>query len=510
MSIGFNDEKVLLAKCLSLLIFEQDLQMQDRSVDMVRTVLETVVAPESGLSLGGGKEVVMSLKKTILDLCTNTEEIELDELLQRVRINTDMDERYYDSIEKHLKEERTDSVKKRLVINIRRFLTDYFKEQKIKEIVRNTNTTLSFRRETVKDLNQYIQDQIALLETLAISSKAKDPAVLGSVDFNQKEQILEVTSTISDQDQKRRIYKTGCVGFDRMTQGGFRVGSSMHFALQHQYKSGWHRDSFWGVILHNKPYSAGSGKKPLALYLSFEDKTDEAVEHMYKFLRYSKTRQAFDIRTVDKEEMADFIIKEAQATGWNVVFKHIDPTQWTYRSVCNLINEYEADGYCVELCWLDYMMLLPRTGCTVGAQGEDMRDLLRRLRNFYLFKQVVGSSPHQLGPKAKELIRGGVPEHLFPKEVANKGYAAGSTQLDQELDLEYYIHTAKHKGRKFLVFMRGKHRISSIIENEDWFYFMRLFPLKGMPIAYDTDEDINLYDKLPNLGGSSAGEEELF
>jgi hypothetical protein len=100
-------------------------------------------------------------------------------------------------------------------------------------------------------------------------------------------------------------------------------------------------------------------------------------------------------------------------------------------------------------------------------------------------------TPHQLSPEAKNLVRGGVPEDQFVKEVAEKGFTSGSRQLDQEVDLEIYIHLMKHNKETYLTVQRGKHRLPTIVSDE-LKYFILKFP-KGMPIP----EDLNELNHIP-------------
>jgi hypothetical protein len=104
------------------------------------------------------------------------------------------------------------------------------------------------------------------------------------------------------------------------------------------------------------------------------------------------------------------------------------------------------------------------------------------------------------------LIRTGVPESEFVKEIAEKGYFAGSKQLDQEVDLEIYLHLFKQNKETYISVQRGKHRIPSILSDEKK-YFLLKFP-KGMPIP----EDINNLNhisirKVPSRGVSNASDD---
>lgn len=56
------------------------------------------------------------------------------------------------------------------------------------------------------------------------------------------------------------------------------------------------------------------------------------------------------------------------------------------------------------------------------------------------------------------LIRNGMDEQ-FVAEIKNKGYYDGCRTLDQEVDMELYIHIVKVDGRSYLTLQRGKHRV---------------------------------------------------
>lgn len=105
-------------------------------------------------------------------------------------------------------------------------------------------------------------------------------------------------------------------------------------------------------------------------------------------------------------------------------------------------------------------------------------------------------TPHQLSPDAKQLLRGGIPEDQFVKEIAEKGYFSGSKQLDQELDLEMYLHIFKMNGAWHLSVQRGKHRLPTIVDEDDKF-FMLPFP-KRMPIPTDINGEDSSYKKVPS------------
>lgn len=104
------------------------------------------------------------------------------------------------------------------------------------------------------------------------------------------------------------------------------------------------------------------------------------------------------------------------------------------------------------------------------------------------------------------MIRTGIPESEFVKEIAEKGYYSGTKQLDQEVDLEIYLHLFKSNKETYIAVQRGKHRIPTIIPDESK-YFLLKFP-KDMPIPENIDKVDHIpLRKVPSRAISNASED---
>lgn len=115
-------------------------------------------------------------------------------------------------------------------------------------------------------------------------------------------------------------------------------------------------------------------------------------------------------------------------------------------------------------------------------------------------KKITTITPHQLSVDAKQLIRNGEPDSTFVKSLSGKGYYSGSRQLDQEIDLELYVHKAKINGTTHLTVGRGKHRGAPIIDETN-LYFALPFP-RALPIPEDIHGEDMSYNELKK---SSSG-----
>jgi len=505
------DSKLLLVKCITLLYRESQLvNKSDNSADLVKTVLENLQVSNINIGINIEREVILALKETVLEMCRAPLDHEyiLQDLLQSIRLNTYNDDKLYEIIKQGLEDEKTEAQLKRIITNITITINNYFKERKIADILNKASHEFNYKSEKIKDINQFISELMGQLEPLQITNSNKDPAVVSDIDIGNEESLREAFNEIQFINSGTHIYKTGWQALNRMLQGGIRQGETIVIpALQHKFKTGFGLSLFSQIALYNKPLTTDVNKKPLLLRISFEDDLISNLQFLYQYLKFNETRQHVDIDNIETKDMADYVKAKLQVNGFHVKLLRVDPTQWTYKSICNKVIELEAQGYNVEVLALDYLAMVPTIGCVnTGPMGTDLRDLFRRMRNFCAPKKITLITPHQLSTDAKNIIRSGTPEDHFVKEIAEKGYYSGTKQLDQEVDVEIYIHLFKHNKETYFSVQRGKHRIPTIINDEDKYYLMK-FP-KKMPLPDDIYTEDQSFKKLPSA--SSNVNDDLF
>lgn len=504
------ESKLLLCKAATLLYRES--QMPDRtenSADLVRTVLESVQVSDIGIGINTDREVIMALKTTILEMCSNSLDHVYDktDILQRIRVNCGNDDKLYEAIKQGIEEEIQEASLKRSILNMRKAINVHFKEQSLHDVLVKASTQFKFSRDKIKNVDNFISDLIAQLEPLGMSVGVKDNAILADIDLGNDQSVREVFNNVKRSNSRSRVYKTGWPFVNKMTQGGFRPGETWVFGgLQHKYKTGFNLSIFSQIALFNKPFTVDPNKKPLLLFITAEDPLENCLQFLYQFIKYSETRTFVDVQNTTEEEMTDFVRKRLQATGFHFKMLRIDPSQWTYKSVCNKIIELEAQGYSVEAMDIDYLYKIPKTGCEVGTLGHDVMDQLSRVRTFTSGRGTLFMTPHQLSTAAKALLRGGLPEDQFVKEIAGRGFFEGTSALDRVYDGCILLHLFKHNKETFFSIMLDKHRIPTVIDEDDKFTIFK-FP-KGMPIPYSlTDED----ESFPKIKAAvSNASEDLF
>lgn len=504
------DIRTILSKIIAL-IFKSRLIDTTEYDDLIRTVLGTIKvdAPEFNFL---GHNSMKKFKDTCLALLDEKEAIPKEVLLPQLGLLLENDQKLMAVIKESIDQDHDEASTKRVITSLVKSLNNYYREQIATEILNKASYELKFNRSRIPNFSDFLKTTITELEPLTtMISSIKDPAMVNEVDFENPDSINTVFDEVKNLNNNKSIYKLGFKAVNRMLQGGIRRGEFVTIgALQHKYKTGLSLSFFMQIPLHNIPVvtkeEAEAGKKPLLLRISFEDSLTNNLQFMYQYLKAVDGEPVgpSEFDKLSTKEMSKYIMTKLTATGFNIKMIRIDPSQWSFSHIVNKIIELEAQGYAVHVLALDYLTLVPTIGCTQGAIGSDKRDLIRRTKNFCSARNITCITPLQLSSEAKMLIRNGVPEHQFVNEIAEKGYYDGAKSLDQEIDCELFLHCFTHKRKKYIAIRRGKHRIPTVISDDDKFMMYR-FPGLNIPVLEDINIDHDTsFNRLPKDDGEGS------
>lgn len=475
------------------------------SIGLVQEVIETIKGPAISVGLvDTEKDIITGLKFICTKMCEAGESYKWlsTDLLQKVRSITVNDESLFLTLKEGIECELSDMQITQFCLSIRTELGQYLRDVKAIDVVKTLYKSMRSPEDGVK-ISDLIAELYNQIEPYTVSHKEVDPAVVGvfnTKDISDSAQQFEEAKSLNDD---KGILKTGWQGLNRMLGGGLRRGYQVVIgALQFNYKTGFTKQLLTQIPKYNKPYMIDETRKPLVISISFEDPLALNMPFVFRILWENKHLEPAPMN-LTAVEMAEFVNTELGVNGYDVVFMHVNPTLWTYRDIQNTILYYESIGYEIHFLLLDYLPMVPTTGCKVGGPiGSDMRDLYRRMRNFTAPKKITMVTPHQLSTEAKMLVRQGL-EDTFVQEIANKGYYDGCKTIDQEVDLELYIHIVKFNSRSWLTVQRGKHRLPKPTPDENN-YMALLFEEIG-----NIRDDINGPDTTrKRVGGNPVGSSE--
>lgn len=495
----------ILIKCILLLYREQELNDTEvnSSKELVKSILQQMkknIKPE----LTNENDVVDELLNLVYEMVNTPEAYDKLNLLQSLSVILKNSESIYNSVEKQLKMDIEPPGLKRSILSLRIHLNNYYKENEIKAIVSAAAYKLRLGK-IDEGIQEFTSKLIINLEALNNITKVKDAGIVDEIDISEDETLVKALTKVKKQTGGDGRLKTGWIELNDMLNGGLRLGETvLTSALQHNFKSGFLRSLFAQLCMYNKPILKDKNKKPLNVFISFEDDTDVITDFFYRYLYFSETNNEPLLDKVETNDISKYIKDKLTSTGYHVKIIRVNPSEWTYKSLFNKILEYEALGYELNVVVVDYLSKLPTIGCDGnGPTGTALREMLTRCRDFFSSREVLFITTHQLSTEAKQLIRNGIEPKDLVKEIANKGYYEGSRQLDQVVDLEIYQHIAKLNKKYYLTIQRGKRRYPEIIADEKK-YFMLPYP-KSIPcippnvgldgkyigFSYSTEDNIN-------------------
>lgn len=503
------NDKLLLVTCITLLFRESQIKgPHDNSSKLVREALKKIQLPELTVGLDHEKEILEGLKSTALMMCDAQvdHEFPLTEILQRLKVVTMTEETLYQSFVDAMEVVYPEDILKRTCLSLRSSLSHAFRTAKVEEIISKAFRQVKYKKGEF-DTQALVREICSDLEPFQIDVMQKDPAINNEIDLTDHSKLQNVFSSINDEQDGTSVMRVGYQGINRMLDGGFRRGENWVIgALQHKYKTGFTLSLFKQIALYNKPVMIDQTKKPLLVRISFEDTANLNFQFLYQSLYENETGKAAEFLQTDDEElkkkayaeMARYVTERLTAMGYHVKIMDVNPSLWTYKDITNKILEFEAQGYEVHVCMLDYLLKLPTTGCDQGPHGHDIRNLYERLYNFFKARKTCFITPHQLSTEAKTLVRQG--EMDLVKKVNGGGYYAGCKQIDQVVDGELYIHIEEVNGASFLTVQRGKHRKIKQTPKEDLYCVLPFQKIGGIR------DDVNGVDTTrKRVGGGPIG-----
>lgn len=497
------DHKLLLVKSITLLYREGQMAGKtSNSAEMVNNALVTIKVPESFAGGDFGRDPILALRETARWMAANPLDYTYDksELLQRIRVNVGNDDALYEAFVDGIATDLGEEELKKKCLTYRSQMRAFLEQREVKAIVKGYYTQMHFQEQTV-DWHNVVKDMIEKLDPYKNidGGAAEHRSVVRNIRLSDNAAVASAFERASDELDSRGIIRFGHQGLNRMfgsNMGGRRGEMLVIGALQHNYKSGLALDMLKGAALYNKPYMRDPTRKPMLMRMSFENPIELDILHLYKSLVENETGLPVDPKSVDKVEASRYVYEQLTQTGYELDMMQIDPSEFTYHDLFNEVQKRQADGFEIHMLNLDYLNMISKRGCAQGPAGVDIRDLFRRTRNFTSKNGIFCVTPHQLSTESKMLVRQGVNE--FVKEIANKGYYDGCRTIDQEVDMEIYIHIEKVNGESYLTMQRGKHRKVGITPARDMYCVYKFEDVGNIP-----DDVLDVDRSRRSVGGNT-------
>lgn len=487
------DNKLALTTAVTLAFRESlDEDKDNVSTELIKELLDLVKVSEVNLGSGTETDAVNAVKGTAIDMCRAADitYFERQDLLARLRINVGDDDKWFQALEKGINAKLEGQPLAKSIAALRQKVSSLISREKIGQILRKASGEWNFKNDDISDHKEFLQAVLGDLEGMVNTSSEKDMAVNDELRFDQPETVKAITDRIREINNGDRLWKTGHQKMNIMFQGGMREGETWVIgALPHMDKSGTSLTLFRQFTQYNTPFVRKPGKRPTLVRITMEDPLTTNLQYLYKDIMINIDPECGDIdpKHVDPDEINRVVSHHFVSSGYDVRMRDVNPSDWTFRKLFDYINQLDADGCDVQVLMIDYLSMMPATGCRQGPAGTELQDLFRRVRNFCRSRGILFITPHQLSTEARNLTRGVVTDETFLPFITNKGYWQDCKGLDREFDGAFYVHIVRKDGVAYKAYCRDKHRFPGILDEDDKFFFM---PFKGkMPVPDDIGRD---------------------
>ena len=501
------DIKLLLVQVISLLYRAS--QADDKSFDAreyAKHVIDQAKIPEQSLGSDFTHDSVKSLKDMVIWMINVPADyiFTLDEMRQRAKLAAGNEDAIYESIAAAITFNLTQEELITRIAQYRNNIKISLSTHGLRETMKAYYHKITFKPETI-DWKSICRDIVNDMENYDKVFRGdineKHPAIVDTIDFTEREQIHNVLEIGQQELSDSGTIVLSHQGVNRMLgdptgkKGGPRRGNQVVLgALQHNFKSGYSLNVFKAHALYNKAYVTKEGAIPTLVRITFETTAKYDIIYLYRNMYENEFNVAVDIKTVSIEEATDYVYAKFAQNGWKIILTHINPSDFTYRDLIDYLDSLRAKNLEIHQVNMDYLNMISKKGLTAMTAGEDIRELFRRTRNYGVEHNILMFTPHQLSMDAKKKIREGATD--FIKQIANGGFYDGCGRLDQEVDIELYIHIVKINGMSYLTIGRGKHRQPlAVTPDKDLFTCYAFSPIGDVP------DDIN----GPDMSRKSPG-----
>ena len=492
----------ILLTAIRLLFHEKAIEDTNvsNSADTVRNLLKII--SENNKSFNSKKqEIAENLSNYLYEMIENFPTYVFDAKIikQELSLLTESPDIIEDLVDDILEDMSVED-RQSAILRYRAIIKSYIQKITLKIISRKFSSDMS-KRKAIGNVDEYVDNLKDKLESIRSGFTSEDPAIKNKFTLDASS-LRERIETIKDEVNNGLLLKTKFSRLNKVLDGGFRRGELVTVtARDHGYKSGFSRSVFL-QLLGNEPVVMNKEKKPLLILLSLEDTDRQIIKFIFEYFKSSDGENT-KLTDVSIDEAIDYVVGKLQENpGWTIEILNVDPSNWGYKDVFNLIEEYESKGYEVIAILIDYLALLSKIGCKgTGVTGSETRELFRRIGNYCRAKDILCITPHQASSGLKTLSDNGVKDQDMLREIYGLGFFADTRQIGQEHDVGILLHPCIVDDNKYLNVAVDKHR-GFVINYAKAFWYYK-FPKHNMPIPHDVDKDTAL-DKI------EAGYDDIF
>lgn len=478
------DSRLLLVKAISLVYRESTLASQtSNSHQLIRDALTIMDASGDTTQTANadftGVNPLTELRTTLNRMLSHKgeEPIDQNELLQRLMVNTDGDQALYRGLEDGIKTEMSEQAATNYCRKQRHDIRLFIDESRAIDLIKTAYHMTRFSRANVS-VGDVIQEMMGKLEPYKNlgSSEISKTRGYSEVDIYDDQAMTDVFKDINEAASGKTGLQTGMQGINRLAgnSGKFGLGETILVpGSSFSYKTGTSKALVRQFAMHNTPVLKDPNKIPLIVFWSVEAENHATIKDVYRACWYldhrdelgldSKASDEVDelyqnhVRDLTYDQMAAHVKANLGRNGYHVKFIRSNPADTDYVNILNAVDDWKSQGYELHAFVLDYMEKLNTRGCVQGVAGQDLKDLLSRLRNFFSVENILFLTPHQFNGEAR-LRRDNGEKNWIMRMAGSGTHYARCKDLYQEVDIELVVNCFTFNTTRMLEYYLGKNR----------------------------------------------------
>lgn len=310
--------------------------------------------------------------------------------------------------------------------------------------------------------------------------------------FSDRESLRVALEKAQKSEQYDYVLRTDLQGLNEMLgRDGFIRGEfCVIYGLSHHFKTGLLLSIARGVASQNDPtHMVKPGKKPLILLDTLENWANKNTLWLFR-TAYACTLGKPAAKDMPIDEMVTAIQDFYTSRGWEFIIEMYKGKDFGYDEYERQIEKYEALGYEIVLCMVDYMEKMKKRSSLYNGDVDSHQALAALTQGMFDFnkaKNITFITPHQFNRVMQQVadrVKTNVVKHFSTDGVS------GSIAINQIVDLEIYIYIEKDLDQKpWLTVKRGKHR------------YVEDTPERKKYFAYPFDEKLGIVSDLGKKKG---------
>ncbi len=461
MFIGNNDKINSLATII-LYVYRSKLISHEYDKELMISLTDMVKSKNTD---------ILSLKDILKTMLGDENNINKTNLIDTINLTLPEDNLIAKKLIKLLETDLSEEEMKKYISEMDILLVESNNLMKSNTIVNLASFNINTKEMSVKEniaLLKKVKEELSVLDNINENGKSSEEDDMDVVDITD-DSILHTLNKLDNGDKIQ--LKTGWDEFNKGVAGSLNTGElTVVEALQHKNKTGFTLALFLQTMLNND-LELKDGKKPLWLWISLEDDVIQIIIKMFVYLYFRKYKKMPLMLEIDNAFISKFVKDEIDATGKRLVVRRIDNTKFTVERYKKLVKGYELAGNRVVVTAVDYLekAYVNDAKYSTGPNGSGLKNMFTAYRTFIQEENILFITPHQISPEALNIIRNGVSDKEFLKQIVNKNFTQGSRGLPQEFDVEIMIHLCKINGIDYQAVQIGKFKRPDYVDPKDKF-----------------------------------------